>query len=339
MTEQRVVGLLEQVLKADVGHDVARIIEKRLGRKLEPFDIWYDGFKARSGLDERKLDEMVRERFPTIEAYQRNIPSILRSLGFSSESASFLAARIEVDPARGAGHAWGPQMRGGKAHLRTRVPSGGMDYKGFNIAMHELGHTVEQVFSLYRVENTLIAGVPNNAFTEGFAFVFQARDLDVLGAGGAGPERDAYRTVDAFWSAREIAGVALVDVGVWHWMLEHPDASPAELREATVKIAKDVWNRHFAPFMGVKDSPILAIYSHMISYPLYLAHYPLGFIVAYQVEDYFRSHPLAENMERMCSQGRLTPDAWMKRAVGSPVSAEPLIRGTVRALKAIERRR
>ncbi|RME21742.1 MAG: hypothetical protein D6806_14145 [Deltaproteobacteria bacterium] len=335
MTEERVVGLLERLLQAKVGHDVARLIEKRLGRKLEPFDIWYDGFKARSGLDERRLDAMVRERFPTTDAFQQNLPAILEALGFDRDTARFLAAHIEVDPARGAGHAWGPVMRGGKAHLRTRVPKGGMDYKGFNIAMHELGHTVEQVFSLYRVENTLMAGVPNNAFTEGFAFVFQARDLDVLGAGGADPERDACRTLDAFWSAREIAGVALVDIGVWHWMLEHPDASPAQLREAAVKIATDVWNRHFAPFMGVKDSPILAIYSHMISYPLYLSHYPLGFIVAYQVEDYFRSHPLAENMERMCRQGRLTPDLWMKRAVGSPVSADPMIRGAERAVKSL----
>ncbi|RME21836.1 MAG: hypothetical protein D6806_13940, partial [Deltaproteobacteria bacterium] len=55
MTEERVVGLLERLLQAKVGHDVARLIEKRLGRKLEPFDIWYDGFKARSGLDERRL--------------------------------------------------------------------------------------------------------------------------------------------------------------------------------------------------------------------------------------------------------------------------------------------
>ena len=53
-----------------------------------------------------------------------------------------------------------------RAHLRTRVPQGGMDYKGYNVAMHELGHNVEQVFSLYEVDHTLLAGVPNNAFTE-----------------------------------------------------------------------------------------------------------------------------------------------------------------------------
>lgn len=333
MPEQRVVELLEQVLQAPVGKQVAKLIAQRLGRPLEPFDIWYDGFKSRSGVDERALDKRVAERYPTLASFQRALPEILRSLGFERRTADFLAEHIEVDPARGAGHAWGPQMRGGRAHLRTRVPAGGMDYKGFNIAMHELGHNVEQVFSLYRVDHTLLQGVPNNAFTEGFAFVFQARDLQVLGVGGQDAKRWAWRTLDTFWSTREIAGVALVDLGVWHWLLEHPQATAAELRRATLAVARRVWNKHFAPFLGVSDSPLLAIYSHMLAYPLYLAHYPVGFIVEYQLEDYFKRHPLAGEMERLCRQGRLLPDLWMQGAVGQPVSAEPLVQGAVRALR------
>ncbi len=123
----------------------------------------------------------VRGRYPNLEAFHQNIPDLLGKLGFDPQTAAFLAATIEVDPARGSGHAWGPFMRTEKAHLRTRVPEHGMNYKGFNVAMHELGHNVEQVFSLYRLDHTLLQGVPNTAFTEGFAFVFQARDLEVLG--------------------------------------------------------------------------------------------------------------------------------------------------------------
>ena len=48
--------------------------------------------------------------------------------------------------------------RGDSPHLRTRVEPGGMNYKGYNIAVHELGHNVEQVFSLYEVDHTLLAG-------------------------------------------------------------------------------------------------------------------------------------------------------------------------------------
>ena len=36
------------------------------------------------------------------------------------------------------------------------------------------------------------------------------------------------KTLNDFWACYEIGGVALVDMGVWHWMYEHPAASPAE---------------------------------------------------------------------------------------------------------------
>ena len=47
----------------------------------------------------------------------------------------------------------GAEMRGEKAHLRTRVEKSGMNYKGFNIAAHEMGHNVEQTFSLNDVDH------------------------------------------------------------------------------------------------------------------------------------------------------------------------------------------
>jgi hypothetical protein len=335
MPETEVEALLASVLKAPEGKRIAGLIEKRLGRKLQPFDIWYDGFKARGSMDERKLDEAVAKRYPSVEAFQAAIPDILGKLGFDPATAQFLGGLIEVDPARGAGHAWGPKMRGEKAHLRTRVPPGGMDYKGFNIAMHELGHNVEQVFTLNRVDHTLLEGVPNTAFTEGFAFVFQARDLDVLGLSRPDPKQAASEIVDDFWMTREIAGVGLVDMRVWRWLYAHPEASPAELRAAVVQSAKDVWNEFFAEAFGVKDSPILAIYSHMIAYGLYLPDYPLGHIIAFQVEDYFKTHPLGQDMERMCKQGRITPNAWMQGAVGQPISSQPLIRAAAKALEVV----
>ena len=34
-------------------------------------------------------------------------------------------------------------MKGQRSRLRTRIPSQGMDYKGYNIAIHEFGHNVE----------------------------------------------------------------------------------------------------------------------------------------------------------------------------------------------------
>jgi len=334
--EAEVERLLTAVLAAPASRDVASLVQKRLGRPLQPFDIWYDGFKARGSMDERELDRVVRERYPNLAAFQADLPGILGKLGFAADTARFLAERIEVDPARGSGHAWGPQMRGEKAHLRTRLPAEGMNYKGFNIAMHELGHNVEQVFSLYKLDHNLLKGVPNTAFTEGFAFVFQKRDLEVLGLARPDPQREALEALDDFWMTREIAGVGLMDMRVWRWMYAHPEASAAELRQAVEQIAVEVWNQHYAPVFGVKDSPLLAIYSHLIANALYLPDYPLGHIIAFQVEDYLRKHPLGQEMERLCAQGRVTPDLWMRQAVGAPISAQPLLDAAARAVKTLK---
>ena len=90
----------------------------------------------------------------------------------------------------------GGAMRGQKARLRTRVPSDGMDYKGFNIAIHEMGHNVEETFSLNEVDYTLLASVPNTAFTEALAMAMQGHDLELLGLAKPDAQSGALRTLD-----------------------------------------------------------------------------------------------------------------------------------------------
>ena len=336
MPAARVKGLLEAVLSAPVAKQIGALISQRLGRPLEPFDLWYTGFQPKSELDERELDKVVRARYADAAAFDKDLPNILGKLGFTAETAKFLADHIVVDGARGAGHASGAKRRDDSAHLRTRIPKGGMDYKGFNIAVHELGHNVEQVFSMSKVDYTLLEGVPNTGFTEAFAFLFQARDLELLGQGKAAANADALRTVDRFWNAFEIAGVGLLDMEIWHWMYDHPEATPAQLREAVIKLARELWNRFYAPVFGVKDVILPAIYSHIIAYGLYTPDYPLGFLITFQVEQFIKGKTMATEMERMCRLGRLAPDIWMQQAVGAPVSADPLIKAATEAASKIK---
>ncbi len=329
-----VESLFSRVLDSEEVRRTARLIERRLGRPLEPFDLWYAGFRPGARHDEEDLDRRVRERWPDVAAFQRDLPRILETLGFAPERARWLAARIVVDPARGAGHAMAAEMRGRKAHLRTHAGAGGFDYKGFNIAMHELGHNVEQVFSLDGIDHWFLRGVPDSACTEAFAFLFQERDLEVLGLGRPDEESRREQVLGKLWSAYEIMGVALVDIGTWRWLYRHPEATPAELREAVLRIARETWNRHYAPVFGRKDVELLAVYSHMISYPLYLPNYPLGELIAFQLRQKVRGEAFGREFERIARQGALTPDLWMKRAVGSGISAEPLLAAARRALDA-----
>ena len=336
--EARVRAMFEQVLSSPLVPQVAALIEKRLGRPLEPFDVWYNGFRPRGAYTEAQLDEIVKQKYPDAAAFEKDIPNILFKLGFSQERAREIAANVVVDPARGSGHALGAGMRSAKTHLRTRVEKGGMNYKGYNIAVHELGHNVEQTFSLNHIDHTLLQGVPNAAFTEALAFVFQHRDLELLGLARPDAQSEALKTLNDFWGTFEIAGMALVDMQTWHWLYEHPQATPAELKEAMLRIAREVWNKYYAPVFKRRDVVLLAVYSHMINYPLYLPNYPLGHLIAFQIEEQMeRAGRVGPEFERMATVGNIAPDLWMKKATGAPVGPDALLNATRKALAALGR--
>ena len=85
--------------------------------------------------------------------------------------------------------------------------------------------------------------------------------------------------------------------------------------------------------IGVKDSPILAIYSHMVEIPLYLPNYAYGQIIENQIEDYIRDRKFSDEVDRIFRQGKLTPQQWMTGATGTKISAQPLINALNKALQ------
>ena len=95
------------------------------------------------------------------------------------------------------------------------------------------------------------------------------------------------------------------------------------------------WNEYMTPVFGVQDEILLGVYSHMIDAGLYLPDYPLGFIIAYQIEDYLKDKNLGREMKRMCTLGSITPNAWMQAAVGGPISTEPMLKAASKALEAL----
>lgn len=322
-----------EVLQSSQFKEIGKVIEKRLGRKLQPWDIWYDGFKTRSTLDMNVINKVLKEKYPSKSAFENDLPNILMKFGFSADSAASITSKITVDASRGAGHAWGAMMKTDKARLRTRIGADGMDYKGYNIAVHEFGHNVEQTLSLYDVDYYMLNGVPNTSFTEALAFVFQARDLELLGMEQKNDQTKYLEALDNVWSNAEIMGVSLVDIQVWRWMYAHPDATSDDLKVAVIQIAIETWNKYFAPVFGVKDSPILAVYSHMIDNPLYLPAYPIGQLIEFQFGQYISDKNFSDEIYRAFTQGRVVPQWWMKGAVGSEISAKPALKAADEAIK------
>ena len=323
--QEEVEALFDGYLRSPQLAKIGSIIEKRLGRSLRPYDIWYDGFKSRSSIPQEELNAKTTLRYPNPKAFETDMPRMLTKLGWSKDRADFLSAKIVIDPARGSGHAWGASMKGEKAHLRTRIPDSGMDYKGYNIAVHEFGHNVEQITSLYNIDYYLLNGVPNTAFTEALAFVFQSRDLYLLGFKETQQNQERINTLDTGWSLMEIMGVGMVDMKIWKWLYAHPESTAAELKLAVQSISKEVWNDYFAPIFGIKDQLILGIYSHMISNPLYLAAYSYGQIIEFQLEEHLKGKDFAKEIDRIYVQGKLIPQQWMRGAVGSKISVKPIL--------------
>lgn len=335
--QEEVEKLFVDFVSSPVLREMGKLISKRLGRPLQPFDIWYDGFKSRSSISESDLTSITRKLYPDAAAVEKALPVWLTKLGFPQEKANFIASRIKVEPARGSGHAWGTEMKGDVSLLRTRIGANGMDYKGYNIATHEFGHNVEQTITTEMVDYFPMYGVPNTAFTEALAFIFQKRDLILLGMEEKNHLKEHLLALDNAWACYEIMGVSLVDMNVWKWLYNHPDASAEELKAAVISIAKDIWNNYYADVFGSKDEPILAIYSHMIENPLYLSAYPLGHLIDFQIEQHLSGKDFASEIIRIYSQGRLIPQLWMQEAVGSPLSAGPTLKATEIALKELNK--
>ena len=62
---------------------------------------------------------------------------------------------------------------------------------------------------------------------------------------------------------------------------------------------------------------------------MYLPNYPLGHIIEYQLESHFAKlnskQEFANEIKRIYTLGRLTPQLWMQQAVGEKISTQPIL--------------
>ena len=332
--EETVEQLMIELLEAPVRKDIAAYMSEKLGRPLEPFDIYLEDIGENTSSAE--LEERVTAMFKDETEFQHKIPDVLRGLGYNDEDADFLGSRVNVEIARGAGHAMRPGIPEYNAWLRTNRLDDRLGWDGFDTAMHELGHNLEQLVSTHFVPRPLLRNVPNTACTEAFAFLYQNKAKEVVGL----PEDDeakafALASVEGLLAACQIAGPSLVELYTWRWLYKNPDATDKQLRDEMLSIATEVWDTYFREFFGEDPYHILAAYQHMIGYPLYLPDYTIGHVISHQIKSHMRGKDLAAETKRICSIGRLTPDQWMKNAVGSGISAKQLIDDATVGLKAI----
>ena len=132
-------------------------------------------------------------------------------------------------------------------------------------------------------------------------------------------------------------GVSLVDINLWKWLYSNPNADAAQVKAATISIAKDIWNKYYADLFGTKDETILAIYSHMVDSPLYLSAYPIGHLIDFQLEKQLAGKSFSGEVHRIYEQGKLIPQVWMKGATGEPLSNKPILEASAKAIEMLSK--
>ena len=331
---ERVEQMITNFLASPEFYRTGQLVSEMLGRDLQPFDIWYVGFQAQSAYPAKKLDSIVKARYPDPASLERDLPQIYRRLGFSPAEADWLGKSTGVRPVVSGGYSSRPPLPGYDAMFTTAFTAEGLDYKGFRIAMHELGHTTEMLYTAREVEYPALRGVPTAGITEGAAEYFAYRNIPALGL-DEGPE-ELQRHMQAlanFWYLVDMGGQALTEIRLWQWMYDNPDAGPEEVREAVFEISTSVWNEFFYPVFGIKDQKILSIYNHMITGSYYLFNYFIGNVVMFQLYDAFREIPAEKGFATACAEGNTLPDIWMENAAGSPLSIAPLLEAAADAVE------
>lgn len=318
--------LIEAILANPLNEQVGVIIKKRLKRDLQPFDVWYSGFQEQAFYKGEFLDSITRSRYPDPEALQHDLPGILERMGFPAEEAEYVGTRINVHAVVSGGYSSQPDVAGGKALVTTMFDKTGLDYKGYRVVMHELGHAVCGVYCTTDSENFLLAGVPTGGITEGMAEIFAYKNIEGLDLFPYSvEEKKLLLALATMWYMYEMGGNSLTDIMVWEWMYEHPDASVAELKRAVLDISAGIWNKYYSKtFGGKKDSHILSVYNHFTSGDLYLYNYYNGAIYSYLLAGSFNRNDLAGGLKKACSEGITMPGIWLEKAIGKDFSPDPL---------------
>ncbi len=331
---EEVETLIRTFLSDPVIASVGKIVANRLGRPLQPFDIWYSGFQGQSAFPVNKLDSITKSRYPNAAALQKDLPSILLRMGFPESEANYVGTHAKVRPITSGGYSDEPAMRGDTSLMTTVFNADGLDFKAYRIAMHELGHVVCGVYSTKYIDNSILAGIPTGGITEGFAEMLAYKNIDGLGLTkqGLNSQKDLL-ALASLWYLLDLGGQSLTDIETWKWMYAHPKATPAEVQSAVLKISGDIWNQYYSPvFGGIKDQHILAIYNHFITGSLYLYNYFLGNVMMFQLYDKYMPDNLARGLKKACMEGNTLPELWMEHAVGQKLSLDPLLRTAKEAI-------
>jgi hypothetical protein len=153
MAEGDVERVLIEMLTSPQALQVGQWIEEKLGRKLQPYDLFYDGFTAGAQRSMAAIDQRLAKKYPDVGAFAKDMPKILQQIGFPQKVAEAVTRTIVIQQTDSIPHGGWREMKDDKSYVRIGVPPGGMDYKTFQLALHEYGHDMQLAISLDMIDH------------------------------------------------------------------------------------------------------------------------------------------------------------------------------------------
>ncbi len=307
------------VLESEALKKCCFYLEKKLGRNLCAEDWYYSPNMIPDG---GNSNSVLASKYPNIKSLEKAIPDILKQLGFSEEKSSYISSLIAVEQSRSSSHC----LPGGhyfKTKIRINAKEDQITFAVFNTFMHELGHAVNMILSGEDFCRTVYASQPNYVFSEAFAFLFANKAKKLL---EANTENSNDEKVINLWEDISTYGISLLNIDIWQYMYQNETLTAKELKNFMIARAIEIWNQYYAEIYNHQDSTILASPFHLITYGIYYPSYLYAAIAQAQIEHYIKDKNFAGEIERMSSLESCTPDLWMEKATGSPLSIDCLLK-------------
>jgi hypothetical protein len=334
---ERVEKLFEDILTSENVEGIVKLIEKKLNRKVESFDIYQllnFSEEKKEEKKEEKDDEKEKEKlnqYNSLEKLNSKIYDILIKLGFTKEKAEFISKKIIVQKSRSAGHAVPISTLFDVQRLRVKFQDENFDRSNFSTFMHELGHCTEGVISSYFMDHKLLWRIPNTAFTEAIAFNFQYKTDFILD--NKEKKDDDYKVLSTFWQTYNNVLQAKFEIELYKFLYSQKELNKEIIHENSIRIANELWQKYLEKYFGKNEQALLAGYTHILFCDLYLPDYPIGRVIEYQISKFLKDKNFGTEIERICKIGSIKPDSWMKEAVNEEVSANSLLDDTKNILK------
>ena len=285
------------------------------------YNLYKNEVNDEFGIDKIKLTRVTSEKYENISDLSRDLNVILLRLGFSKSAVDFLTDNIIIQNSETTGIDFYKTAGSEKAFLFVNFTEK-LPYEEYQSVIGGLGEGISHIYSTYNMDSYFLKGFPNDAFPLAFSKIFEMKASESLGIADYNKVSRNYFVLNAFWDTWTESFASLHAIYLWRWMYANSEMTSYELKQADEAIWKGLYSAYFLPITN--DNELWAEIREKKYTSSQDFNKPLVGILACQLSEYMKDKNIAQETERMCATGRVTPDVWMQKAVGADISSEAI---------------